>query len=179
MTKNKFKLSELLSQFSKVAADDGGTLYQQAANTVAGAAGVPEAEPQVQQPQEVAEVPVEQVPVTDDSVGAKAVDALKEIAMEASALEQEAIQKEASEFGKIFAQSFMEEMGMQKMATEDILMQAMRESYQATMNFIKQAEDTPPEQFPSNAIAQFLAGARDDVNEDTDDNDNDDDETDE
>lgn len=184
MTKNKFKLSELLSQFSKVAADDGGTLYQQAANTVAGAAGMPVAEPQAQPVEAVPEVaaPAEQVPVevaTDDSVGAKAVDALKEIAMEASALEQEAIQKEASEFGKIFAQSFMEEMGMQKMATEDVLMQAMRESYQATMAFIKQAEDTPPEQFPSNAIAQFLAGKRDDVNEDTDDNDNDDDETDE
>jgi len=38
------------------------------------------------------------------------------------------------------------------------LMQAMNESYQATMAFIKQAEDTPPEEYPSNAIAQFRAG---------------------
>jgi hypothetical protein len=135
MKKNKFKLSELLTQFNKTAAEEGGDLYAQAANTVAqqaGAVAAPQAQPQ--------QVPVAEVPV-DDSVGEKAVEALKEIAMEASALEQGAIQKEASEFGRIFAQSFMEEMGMQKMATEDVLMQAMKESYQATMDLIKSAED--------------------------------------
>lgn len=132
-------------------------MYQQAANTVAQQAGAPVAQPtQEVMPQE--QVVEEAMPVEDGSVGAKAVDALKEIAMEASALEQDAIQKEASEFGKIFAQSFMDEMGMNKMATEDVLMQAMNESYQATMAFIKQAEDTPPEEYPSNAIARFQAG---------------------
>lgn len=128
MKKNKFKLSELLTQFSKKAAEEGGELYAQAADTVPvpvpAAVAAPDAE------------------IEDDTVGNKAVEALKEIAMEASALEQTAIQKEASEFGKIFAQSFMDEVGgMNKMATEDVLMQAMNESYQATMAFIKAAED--------------------------------------
>ena len=134
MKKNKFKLSELLTQFSKKAAEEGGELYAQAADTVAQNAGAA-----VPAPVAVAAPEAE---IEDDTVGNKAVEALKEIAMEASALEQTAIQKEASEFGKIFAQSFMDEVGgMNKMATEDVLMQAMNESYQATMAFIKAAED--------------------------------------
>lgn len=123
MKKNKFKLSELLTQFSKKAAEEGGELYAPAAAEAA--------PPEVEM----------------EDVGTKAVEALKEIAMEASALEQTAIQKEASEFGKIFAQSFMEEVGgMNKMAREDVLMQAMNESYQITTAFIKAAEDEVEEE---------------------------------
>jgi len=119
MTK-QFSLSSILDKFK----DAHDTVDKVASEEVVEAAAPIE---KVAEVTEVAEV--ESVKELSDA------DVLKGIAKEASDAERSATTKEASEFGKLFAHSFMEELEM-----EGTIKQASEGAYAATIQALQEAD---------------------------------------